>query len=95
MKVINTREDYKSVVDKYGERLKVARLKYEEFKREVAAVDKALAVPAPATASEAARKDYESLQRRGKEAIQYNVRDFIKQYDNLFEDAVRTIKLSR
>ncbi len=95
MKVINTRDDYKSVVGKYGERLKAARLKYEEFKKEIAAVEKALAIPAPATATEPERKSYESLQKSGKETIQRTVGEFIKRYDALFEEAVHTIKLYR
>jgi hypothetical protein len=94
MREINSAEDYKAVVEKYAARLKVARSKYDDFKRELTALEKALAVPASAAASASARKAYEELQQAGKRNLK-TMDVVVSEYDDLFDRAARTVKLGR
>jgi hypothetical protein len=94
MREINTREDYEAVVEKYAARLKVARSKYDDFKKEVDALEKALATPAPKEASEAERKDYANLVKSSLLSLK-DLRRMIGEYDDLFDTWTRSVKLFR
>ncbi len=94
MREINTREDYEAVVEKYAARLKVARSKYDDFKKEVDALEKALGVPAPKEASEAERKDYAALVAAGMLRVK-DLRRLIAEYDDNFDGWTRSVKLIR
>jgi len=94
MREINSREDYEAVVEKYAARLKVARSKYDEFKKEFEALERALATPAPKEASDAERKDYGDLVAGALSSLK-DLRRLINDYDDKFDTWSRTVKLSR
>lgn len=91
---INSREDYIAVVQKYAARLKVARSKYDDFKREVVELERALKAPAPKEASEAERGEYERLIKDASLHMK-NLDRFIAEYDDKFDDWSKTVKILR
>lgn len=94
MREINSREDYEAVVEKYAARLRVAKGKYDDFKKEVDALEKALATPAPKEASDAERKDYAALVAGGMLRVK-DLRRLIAEYDDNFDGWTRSVRLFR
>jgi hypothetical protein len=94
MREINSREDYEAIVDKYAARLKVARAKYEDFKKEIAVVEKVLGASAPSYATDAERKEYNELVAESSRRLK-NFDRYIADYDDFMDDAARTVKLFR
>ena len=91
MAEINSVEDYEKYLEKYAERLKLARRKYDEFKLELAVLDRAINLPAPAYASEAARKDYANMIKAPLRTL-LDLDKLCKEFDGKFDAWARTIK---
>lgn len=91
---IETREDYDAMVEKYAARLKVAQAKFDEYKREVDVLKKALDARIPAHATEAQKKQYDSM-TRGALGSMRDVDRTISEMDDNFDRWVRLLKLMR
>jgi len=91
MAEINSAEDYQKLLDKYTDRLKLARRKYDEFKLELAMVDRSLSVAVPDGATEAQRNDYASMIKARRKRLQ-SLDDLCKDFDDRFDAWARTLK---
>lgn len=91
---IESREDYERIVKKYADRLKVARGKFDDFRRAIDEVEAALAKPAPKEATEEQAKDYASLVASGQRRLK-DVERVVASYEDHFDTWKRTVKLYR
>jgi hypothetical protein len=91
MAQINSAEDYDRLLEKYADRLKLARKKYDEFKLELAVLDRALSVPAPADISEVERGSYNFIVKSARSTIA-DVERFCEYLDDDFDRWAQTIK---